>query len=353
MAMDRNITRTVGCDVGDKYSHLCVLDEHGAVMERARVRTSAQALSVWFSGRPQSVVAMEVGAHSRWLEQLLTGLGHEVLVANARQVRLIYAGRKKTDRLDAEALARLARHDRRLLSPIRHRGRACHAKLNILRSRDSLVKARTSLINHVRGVAKSTGVRIPKCESASLPRRARPLLGAETLEALEPMLSAIEHMSAQIKICDKKIEQMGEHEIEAKGLMTINGVGALTAMAFILTLEDPNRFARSRDVGAYLGLVPKLDQSGNRDPDLRITKAGDGFVRKLLVQCAHHILGPHGRDTELRRFGLRLLERGGSRAKKKAVVAVARKLSVLMHRMWVTGAVYDEPADATSSAVAA
>jgi transposase len=273
-----------------------------------------------------------------------------VLVANARQVRLIYAGRKKNDRLDAEVLARLARLDRSLLSPIRHRSSDAHAQLNVLRSRDALVKARTDLINHVRGVTKSTGVRIPKCASNVFPRRARGVVPPQLRCALEPVLIAIDELNKQIKDAEKKIEEMAEQHLEAQVLMTIHGVGALTAMAFILTLDDPRRFTCSRDVGAFLGLVPKQSQSGNSDPQLRITRAGDGFVRKLLVQAAHHILGPFGPDSDLRRFGLRLQERGGARAKKRAIVAVARKLSVLMHRMWMTGEIYEPLAAETSIA---
>lgn len=348
--MGRNTTRTIGCDVGDKHSHVCVLDADGTVLEQARIRTTAAAIREWFRTRSPSVVAMEVGTHSRWLGPLLTELGHEVLVANARQVRLIYAGRKKNDRLDAEALARLARLDRRLLSPIRHRSSQAHAQLNVLRARDALVKARTELINHVRGVTKSAGVRVPKSASSVFPWRARQVLPELLRPALEPVLCSIEELTKQIEGSEKKIERMAEEHPEAQVLMTIHGVGALTAMAFILTLDDPRRFESSRDVGAFLGLVPRQSQSGNSDPELRITKAGDGFVRKLLVQAAHHILGPFGHDSDLRRFGLRLQERGGARAKKRAIVAVARKLSVLMHRMWVTGEVYQPLASETSMA---
>src|ERR1035437_9476712 len=124
-------------------------------------------------------------------------------------------------------------------------------------------------------------------------------------------------------------------------LTQVSGVWTLTAMAFVLTIEDPQRFARSRDVGCYLGLRPKQQDSGERSPQLRITKAGDSYLRKMLVSCAHYIIGPFGPDTDLRRWGLKLCERGGKNAKKRAVVAVARKLAVLLHRLWVTGEVYE------------
>jgi transposase len=124
-------------------------------------------------------------------------------------------------------------------------------------------------------------------------------------------------------------------------LTQVSGVGTLTAMAFVLTIEEPHRFRRSRDVGCYLGLRPKQQDSGERSPQLRITKAGDSYLRKILVSSAHYIIGPFGPDTDLRRWGLKLCERGGKNAKKRAVVAVARKLAVLLHRLWVTGEVYE------------
>jgi transposase len=339
--MDRTTTkaRTIGCDVGDRYSHLCVLDAMGVVIERARLRSSRAAFGKWFADKPACLVALEVGGHSRWLSLLLSELGHEVLVANARQVRLIYGGRKKNDRLDAENLARLARLDRKLLAPIKHRGPEAQAQLAVIRSRDTLVKARTELINHVRGVAKAAGFRFPKCTTPVFAKRARPVLPDTLRPAIEPMLTVIETLSAQIKTYDQQISAMAQTDPVGQLLTTINGVGALTALAFSLTIEDPHRFASSRDVAAYLGLVPKQRQSGDQDPAMRISRAGDPLVRRLLVQCAHHILN-RGPDSDIKRFGLRLLERGGPRAKKKAVIAMARKLAVLMHRLWTTGEVY-------------
>lgn len=338
--MTETLTAIVGCDLGDKYSHLCVLGGDGQVQERARVRTSPRAFGQWFGSRGPCTVVVEVGTHSRWVVQTLQQLGHEVVVANPRQVRLIYQGSKKNDRLDAEKLARLGRVDRTLLSPIRHRGDAAHHALLVLRSRDKLVKARTELINHVRGVSKSFGVRVGKGSTAAFVRRAERSLPCALVTTLRPQLVSIEALSAQIKQCERQIAAMAEQCAEAQPLLSIDGVGALTAMAYILTLEDPSRFACSRDVGPFLGLVPQQRQSGHSDPALRITKTGDAFVRRLLVNSAQYILGPFGQDGDLRRYGLGLMERGGKSAKKKAVIAVARKLAVLMHRLWQTGELY-------------
>jgi transposase len=318
---------------------LCVLDATGTVIGLARLRTTREAFHEWFADKPKCVIAMEVGGHSRWLSQLLNELSHEVLVANARQVRLIYGGRKKNDRVDAENLARLARLDRKLLAPITHRGPEAQAQLAVIKSRDALVKARTELINHARGVAKAAGSRLPGCTTSCFAKRARPEVPDALRIALEPILDAIETLSAQIKTYDRQVRAMAEEDPVGQVLTTINGVGALTALAFALTIEDPHRFASSRDVGAFIGLVPKQRQSGDQNPAMRISKAGDPLLRRLLVQCAHHILS-RGPDSDIKRFGTRLLERGGRGAKKKALIAVARKLAVLMHRLWTTGEVY-------------
>ena len=339
--MTGTITKTIGCDLGDRYSHVCVLDACGAVETRARLATSRSGFTKWFGGIGRCRVAMEVGTHSRWVSKLLGELGHEVIVANARQVRLIHQGRRKNDKIDAEKLARLARVDVELLSPIKHRSEEAHSELTVLRSRDQLVKVRSELINHVRGVSKSFGVRIPKCVSTSFVRRTQQTpMPASLLSALQPLLSALDGINEQIKAYQATLQKMAQGCQEAQPLLTIHGVGPITAMAYVLTLEDATRFASSRDVGPYLGLVPKQWQTGQSDPELRISKAGDGFVRKLLVNCAQRMLGPFGQDSDLRRYGLRLTQRGGKSAKKKAVIAVSRKLSVVMHKLWSTGEVY-------------
>jgi len=351
--MTGNITKTVGCDLGDRYSHLCVLDGGGGVERRVRLATSRAALAKWFGGVGPYRVALEVGTHSRWVSKLVGELGHEVIVANARHVRLIHQGQRKNDKLDAEKLARLARVDVELLSPITHRSEEAHSELTVLRSRDQLVKVRTELINHVRGVSKSFGIRIPKCVSSSFVRRTQQAQMPASLRcALQPVLNALDALNAQIKAYEGELEEMAQRCKEAQPLLTIHGVGPLTAMAFVLTLENPSRFASSRDVGAYLGLVPKQWHTGQSDLELRISKAGDGFVRKLLVNCAQRMLGPFGQDSDLRRYGLRLMQRGGKSAKKKAVIAVARKLAVVMHRLWSTGEVF-RPLRASSLPAAA
>jgi transposase len=340
----RNPSMTVGIDLGDKYSHLCLLDtDSGEVLEEGRLRTTPKALRRRFSSEQQPLrVAIKAGTHSPWVSRVLEECGHEVLVANPRKTRLIYSNKRKTDEIDAENLARLARLDPKLLYPLKHRGEDSQAHLAIVRSREVLVGTRTQLVNHVRGAVKSFGTRLPKCPARSFHKRAAEHIPEALWPAVEPILETIGSLTQRIREYDRQLEMIcQEHYPETDLLRQVEGVGALTALTFVLTLEDPSRFAKSRTVGAYLGLVPARDQSGDRDPQKHISKEGDQMLRKLLVGSAHYILGPFGSDSDLRRYGEKIASRGGKNAKKRAVVAVARKLSVLLHHLWVSGEVYD------------
>ncbi len=341
--MSQHYSITVGIDLGDRHSHLCLLDtESGEVIEESRITTNREAFEKRFSGAEPMRMAIEASTHSPWVSRMLEAHGHEVLVANARKVCLIYGEGHKTDRIDAEKLARLARLDPKLLSPIKHRGESSQSHLALLRSRDALVGTRTKLVNHVRGTVKTFGARLPKCTAQSFHHKVAEHLPRELAPALGPVLETIASLSERIREYDRRLEEVADELYpETKLLRQIHGVGALTALAFVLTLEDPSRFAKSRQVGPYLGLVPATDQSGKSDPQRCISKHGNELTRKLLVNCAHYVLGPFGEDSDLRRHGEKIAGRGGKNAKKRAVVAVARKLSVLLHRLWVTAEVYE------------
>ena len=333
---------TVGLDLGDKFSHFCVLDASGETLEEGRVATTRKGLLQRFGNLPSSRVALEVGTHSPWIERLLTGIGHEVLVANARKLRLIYHNESKSDRLDAENLARLARVDPKLLHPIRHRDGESQEAMAVLRSRQVLVEARAKLVNHVRGAVKSFGSRIKSCSTASFHRQAAGQIPEGLRPALPAVLEVIADLTRKIRRYDQQIERLAEQRYPQTSLLReVPGVGPLTALWFVLTIGDPHRFSRSRRVGAYLGLRPRRGQSGDDDPELQITKTGDPELRRLLVTSAHYILGPFGPDTDLRRWGLALAARGRKSAKKRAVVAVARKLSVLLHALWLNAEEYE------------
>jgi len=333
---------TIGLDLGDRFTEGRVLDEWGAVVEAFRVRTTEPALSSRLASFPPSRVVLEVGMHSPWVSRVVVRLGHEAIVANPRRVRLIAENDSKSDGVDAELLARLGRVDPVLLKPIVHRGEQAQRDRILIQARDGFVRARTQLVNQVRGFAKALGTRVPSSSTEAFPKRVRETVTKDLFPGLETLLDTIEQLTTTIRQMDREVERLCQERYpETKLLRQVPGVGPITALYYVLTIEDPSRFAKSRSVGAYLGLRPKQRDSGEQKPQLRITKAGDALLRRLLVSCAHYILGPFGGDTDLRRAGLRMAERGGSAAKKRAIVAVARRLAVLLHRLWVTGAAYE------------
>lgn len=333
---------TIGLDLGDRYSYFYSLDSEGENLESGRVQTSRNALERRFGRGEAARVVIEAGTHSPWVSRLLAQWGHEVLVANPRKLALIAQNESKDDPVDAELLARLGRVEPQLLSPIVHRGAEAQADLAVIRARDAAVAARTQLVNHVRGAVKSLGGRMRSCSTRSFAGKAQGELPELLRAALQPLLEVIRTLTEQIKGYDRQIEEAcrGKYP-ETELLQQVGGVGALTSLAFVLTLEDPHRFGRSRSVGSFLGLRPSRDKSGAQDPELRITKAGDRLLRRLLVGSAQYLLGPFGPDCDLRRWGLKLAGRGRKNAKKRAVVAVARKLAVLLHRLWVNSEVYE------------
>jgi transposase len=334
---------TAGLDIGDKYSYLCLIDtDSGEVIEEGRLRTSPEAFKRRFASERPMRIAIEAGTHSPWASRVLEECGHEVLVANARKLRLIYANKRKTDQIDAENLARLARLDPKLLYPLKHRGEDSQAHMAIVRSRQAMIGCRTQLVNHVRGAVKSFGARLPKCPARSFHKRSKEHIPEALRQALEPILEQIASLTGRIRDYDRKLEEISEEHYPETGLLRqVEGIGPLTALTFVLTVEDPHRFEKSRSVGAYLGLVPARDQSGDRDPQKRISKEGDEMLRKLLVGSAHYILGPFGSDSDLRRHGEKIASRGGKNSKKRAAVAVARKLAVLLHSLWLSAEVYE------------
>jgi transposase len=271
---------TAGLVLGDRYSYLCLIEtESGEVIEKGRLRTSPEALRRRFASERPLRVAIEAGTHSPWVSRVLEECGHEVLVTNPRRTRLIYASRRKTDEVDAESLARLARVDPKLLYPLKHRGEDSQAHLAIIRSREALVACITQFVNHVRGAVKSFGARLPKCPARSFHKRAPEHIPEALLPALGPILEQIGSLTERIREYDRQLQRVSEeHYPETELLRQVEGIGPLTALAFVLTLEDPSRFAISRSVGAYLGLVPARDQSGERDPQKRISKEGDEML---------------------------------------------------------------------------
>ena len=333
---------TIGLDLGDRTSATYEVDAAGACQRKATVPTTRRGLTRYFADRPRARVVYEVGTHSPWVTRLLVALGHEVVVANPSAMFAGAPRRRRNDRLDAEFLARQGRADVTLLHPITHRGVETQQDLAVLRARDQLVATRTKLINHVRGAVKATGERLSACSAEAFAPRATRELPAALAPALTPLLEVIGDLTRRIRQADTQVATLirARHPAAAH-LQQPAGVGPLTALAYVLLIEDPTRFRASRDAGPYFGLVPRLDESGASTPQLRISKAGDELGRRLLVSAAQYVLGPFGPPCDLRRYGAAIAARGGKNAKKRAVVAVARKLAVLLHHLWITGAPYD------------
>ena len=328
---------TIGIDVGDRFSHYCALDDAGGVVATGRISTTAGAFELEFASMPRKTIAIEAGMHSPWISRLVTKLGHEVIVANPRKLRLIYENQRKNDRVDAEYLARVAGLDRKLLGAIEHRSELGQSHLSLIRSRDTLVRSRVRLIQHVRAAIKSIGVQVPSYTAHAFHKQIGKVLPELLRDALLPLVETIEQLTARIRELDRRIERLAEDRYPETAVLTqVHGVGLLTALAFMLTIEDARRFARSRSVGAWLGLTPGQHDSGESQPQQRITKEGDHYLRRLLVGSAQYILGPFGADCDLRRYGMAIAARGGKNARKRAAVAVARKLAVLLHHLWRT-----------------
>src|SRR2546421_5070718 len=319
---------TIGLDLGDRWSFYCVLDEAGKILLEQKVATTPEAMKQTFGKIPRSLIALETGTHSPWVSRLLTERRHELIVAHAQRVELISKSTRKDDRHDARTLARLARIDPELLGPVRHRSAKAQIHLTVIRARAALVSARTALVNAARGLVKSYGQRLPKCGTPQVSRELGAKLNAELREVLEPLLKEIESLNERIKEYDERMEKIAKESYpHVELLKQVKGVGTQIALTYVLTLDDPHRFPKSREVGCFLGLRPGRRDSGQSQPQMHISKEGDPYLRTMLVQGAHYILGPFGEDSDLRRWGLRLAERGGKSAKKRAVVAVARKLA--------------------------
>jgi transposase len=247
---------------------------------------------------------MEAGIHSIWISEQLQELGHEVIVANVRELRAISHSDRKSDQVDAEMLARFARVDPKILRPIAHRTVAQQEALTLIRARNLIVRLRTAAVNAVRGLATPCGYRLPASSTLCFAKRCLAVLPPGLARPLGPVLHQIADMTVKIKQYDSAIQQLTEKEYpETQALLKVYGVGKLTALTYVLTLGSKERFQRSRDVGCYLGLRPKRSQSGERDPQLGITKAGNVYLRSLLVSGLLMETGVSYNKLRLHRMG--------------------------------------------------
>lgn len=348
--------KTAGLDLGDRTTFVWVLDESGAPAWSGTIPTTKRAMEKMFGGRPPMRIVLEAGTHAHWLNWALEALGHEVVMANPRRLELITKNERKSDSRDSRMLADLGHADTslRVLSPVQPKTVQQIADRGVIVLRRDLVKSRTALVLSVRGVVKAAGYRLPSRTTSSFHKLDLSALPADLAATVSVVMQVIHRLNDQISALKRKIESIGEERYPVTlVLRQVNGVGPITSLLYVLNIGDPRRFARSRDVGAYVGLVPRRRQSGESDPKLRVTKTGDRFLRSMLVQCAHYALGRRGLDSDTKRFGQRIAERGGHHAKQRAVVAMARKLAVLLHRLWVTAEVYEPLRNTNNTAAVA
>lgn len=332
---------TIGLDLGERQLRFCVLGSGAEVVEEGTLGNERASLARLTSRYPGALAVMEAGAHSPWVSRYPEGLGWEVIVSNPRKVRAIYQHERKSDQRDALMLARIGRMDRALLYPVRHGSEQAQQDLLRIKLRDSLVRARVALINSIRFSLKSLGYQVGNPSSERFHKVAMESLPEGIRQMIAPNVGAVAELSARIAVLEREINVLIRTKYpQTLWLQQVPGVGALTALYFVLKIEDPKRFENVRDVGAYVGLCPRRDQSGEKDPQLRISKRGDAYLRRLLVSAAQYILGPFGPKSALREYGLMLATDGTARARKRAVVAVARKLCVLLLSLWKNQTLY-------------
>ena len=345
---------TVGLDVGDKRTHFEVVNADRQTIGKGSFATNRTNLEKELEPYPGAKVILEAGSQSPWMSRVLRSEGYDVLVADPRRVELISKDPRKSDRRDAAMLARIGAAMPEVLGSVHHRGEQAHAHLAIVRARDLLVRMRAKAVQQVRGICKSFGLRLPSASSSGFSNKIEHLLPELLQPALVPLLEVANDLTRRIRAFDKLLAQVAkEHYPEVEHLQQVDGVGPVISVAFVLSMEDPKRFSSSRKVGSWVGLCPRSHASGDSNPQLRISKAGDPRLRRLLLQGAQRLLGPFGADCDLRRYGLHLVARGGKAAKKRAATAVARKLAVLLHHLWVTGANYEPLRSANRLAAAA
>jgi transposase len=340
--MDYNTT--IGMDLGNRKHTVCALDADGNVLFRKEVANTPDELKVFFEENKGATVAMETGLCCRWISALSKASGCDTIVGNARELAMIWGDKNKNDRNDAEKIARLARADRNLFHPVTLRDDAHHRLFQLLELREGEVKERTRRVNSIRGMCKANAVFLPSCDAALFHKVAASALPEGMRKMFRPTLDALAATDRAIRRYDAMIEDCCRRQFKAETglLQTVPGVGPITAAAFVAAVDDPARFGKARDAGPFFGLTPGQDQSGDGDAPKQITRAGNEMVRHLLVNGANKILQRNSKDNALKRHGMKICARGGKVARRKAKVAVARKMAVLMLAMLKSGKEYDD-----------
>ena len=339
--MDSEHYTTIGMDVSDRKTQVCVMSKAGGspkVVMETTIPTTREGLSKFLATQDRaSAVTFETGTHCRWMSDVASEAGFRVYVANPCRLRMITESKTKNDVNDARTLARMTLADVGLLHPVRLRGAEFQRMIHLHEMRSLLVKQRTGIVVQLRAIAKSMGFRIDRRSAGSFHRLDASEWPQELRDVAWPMMKSLEQLAITVRTYEKMIRELAEtpaFKAQVDRLREIRYVGLLVATAFVaVTGGDVGRFGKPRDVGAWLGLTPRQDQSGDVDRQCHITKAGSPFMRRLLVESAQMILRDGSADTDLKAKGLRICARGAKIAKRKAVTAVARSLAVLMAAM--------------------
>ena len=327
---------TIGVDVSDKTSKICVMTKDGGkrrVIVETTCPTTRGGFSECFSKFDRAwPVVFETGAHCRWMKAHFESMGFKAIVANPAEVKLITESNAKSDRSDARKLARIALADIELLKPVRLRDEKHQHMLRLHEARQLLMRFRSSMICQMRSFAKSCGFRLPDCATEWFHEIDKSKWTDDYEQTVWPVLHVIETVNQKIAAYDTMIEKLANTPVfkaQVERAKEVYGVGTVGATVVVAAIDgDPERFKHARDVGPYFGQVPKTFQSGQSDPQLGMTKAGNDLVRKVLTECAHVVMKSSAKDTDLKLKGLKIAARGGRIAKKKAIGAVARGLAV-------------------------
>ena len=324
----------VGMDVSLKETSICVIDDNGEIVYEGTVISEPEAIAEFLKSRAEGAkrIGLETGPTTTWLWHELRSLGVPVICIDARHAKAALSMRlNKSDRNDACGLARIMQAG--WYKEVQVKSLACHEVRAMLNSRAQLVKTKRDLENQIRGLLKNLGLRIGKAGGHVFRRRVEELVGERLplQEAVRPLLAVRELVSRELAVLSRKLLALARTADASRRLMTVPGIGPITALAFQAAIDEPIRFQRSRSVGAYFGLTPRRHASGEIDWTGRISKCGDGMVRTYLFEAAGVLLTRVPRWCALKAWGLRLSKRVGF---KKAKVAVARKLAVILHRMW-------------------
>ena len=332
---------TIGADVSDRTTKICVMSNESGkprVVRETTIPTTPDGFRAFLEGQDKSApLVFETGTHSRWIDKVGTGMGFKTFIANPCRLRMITESKTKNDKNDARTLARMALADVELLHPVRLRDDEHQKMVNLHEIRDQLVKERTAEILQIRTIAKSMGFRIPDCSSECFHNIAKDSLPKALSDIVWPLMKELKSKAVTIKTVEKQMQRLAKSETfkaQVERLMEIPNVGFITATCFVaVTGGDMDRFDRPRDIGPWLGVTPRQDQSGDIDRQCHITKAGSKMLRWKLAECAQRVLQKNSADTDLKVKGLRICARGGKIAKGKSITAVARGLAVLMVAM--------------------